>query len=173
MTPWLRKLALTLHITTSVGWLGAVAGVFGLALVGLVSDDAEAARAAYIAMESTAWFVLVPLALAALLTGVIQGLGTRWGLFRHYWVVFKLIITVVATVVLMLYLQTLGSLAEIARAGGDVETTSGLSPVLHAGVALLLLFVTTTLAVYKPRGLTPWGTRKRVTGAQPPASDAP
>ena len=172
MRPQLRKLALTLHITTSVGWLGAVAGVFGLALVGLVSDDAEAARAAYIAMESTAWFVLVPLALAALVTGVIQGLGTHWGLLRHYWVVFKLTITVVATVVLLLYLQTLGSLAEIARAGGDVDASASLSPVLHAAVALLLLLVTTTLAVYKPRGLTPWGIRKRVTGDAPMASDA-
>ena len=85
----------------------AVAGVLGLAVTGLASDDADAARAAYIAMESTAWFVLAPLAIASLLAGVVQGLGTRWGLLRHYWVVFKLVITVVATGVLLLYLQTL------------------------------------------------------------------
>ena len=173
MTPRVRKLALTLHITTSVGWLGAVAGVLGLAVTGLASDDADAARAAYIAMESTAWFVLAPLAIASLLTGVFQGLGTRWGLLRHYWVVFKLVITVVATGVLLLYLQTLGSLAEIARAGDDVDATASLSPVLHAGVALLLLLVSTTLAVYKPRGLTPWGIRKRVASDPGTAADAP
>jgi hypothetical protein len=35
MTPRLRKFALTAHVTSSVGWLGAVAAFLALAVAGL------------------------------------------------------------------------------------------------------------------------------------------
>ncbi len=60
------------------------------------------------------WFVLVPFSVASLLTGLTQALGTPWGLFRHYWVLIKLLINVVATIILLLYMQTLDELAGIA-----------------------------------------------------------
>ncbi len=107
MTPRLRKLALTAHVTSSVGWLGGIATVLALAVTGLASQDAQLVRAAYVAMEPIGWFVLVPLSLASLLTGLVQSLGTTWGLFRHYWVVAKLLINVFATVLLLMYMQTL------------------------------------------------------------------
>lgn len=44
MPPRLRKFVLTAHITTTVGWLGAVGVFLALAIVGLTSDDAEAVR---------------------------------------------------------------------------------------------------------------------------------
>ena len=163
MTPRLTKFALTAHITASVGWLGAVAGFLALAVAGLASQDAQVVRAAYLIMQPTGWFVLVPLSLASLVTGLVQSLGTRWGLFRHYWVVFKLLINVFSTVLLLSYMQTLGYIATAAA-----DTTSsladlrplGVSPVIHATAALLLLIVATTLSVYKPRGLTRYGWRK-------------
>ena len=165
MTPRLRKVALTLHVTSSVGWLGAVAGFLALAVAGLTSQDAQMVRAAYLAMELTGWFVLVPLAVASLLTGLVQSLGTKWGLFRHYWVLAKLLINVFATIVLLLYTQTLGSLARVAResrlSSGDLGVLRSPSPVLHAGVALVLLLIAATLAVYKPPGMTRYGRRKQ------------
>jgi hypothetical protein len=165
MTPRLRKFALTAHVTSSVGWLGAVAGVLALAVAGLTSQDAQLVRAAYLAMEVTGWFVLVPLALASLLTGLVQSLGTKWGLFRHYWVLFKLLINLFATIVLLMYLQTLSALADVAAettlSSDDLGGLRTASPVLHAGAALLLLLVATVLAVYKPRGMTPYGQRKQ------------
>ncbi|MGH8933676.1 MAG: hypothetical protein ACRDZO_24355 [Egibacteraceae bacterium] len=88
MTPRLRKFALTAHATSSVGWLGAVVVFLALAVVGLTSQDAQTVRGAYLVMEPAAWFVL-PLAIASLLTGLVSSLGTTWGLFRHYWVLFK------------------------------------------------------------------------------------
>ena len=159
MTPRFRKFALTVHVTTSVGWLGAVAGSLALAIAGLTSQDAETVRAVYIALELTGWFLLVPLSLASLLTGIVQALGTRWGLFRHYWVLAKLLINLVATIILLLYTQTLGSLADVAR--DTTEVRGAPSPVLHAGAGLLLLLGATVLAVYKPRGVTPYGQRKQ------------
>ncbi len=76
MSPPTRKLALTAHVVSSVGWLGAVAGSLALAVVGLTSQDAQMVRAAYLALEPIGWFVLVPLSLASLLTGLIQSFGT-------------------------------------------------------------------------------------------------
>ena len=162
MSPSLRKTLLTAHVTVSVGWLGAVAAVLGLAIVALASDDAQTVRGAYLVLEPAAWFVLVPLALASLLTGVVQSLATPWGLFRHYWVVFKLLINLFATVVLLTYTQTLDTLADAASAGALASLRTP-SVVLHASLALLLLLVATTLAVVKPRGMTPYGRRKRLS----------
>jgi hypothetical protein len=165
LAPRLRKLVLTAHVVSSVGWLGAVAAFLALAVAGLSSQDAQTVRGAYLTMELTGWFVLVPLALASLLTGLVQSLGTTWGLFRHYWVLAKLSINLFATIVLLMYMQTLGVLGDVAAqpalSSDDLAVLRSPSPVLHAGAALLLLLVATTLAVYKPRGVTPWGLRKQ------------
>ena len=166
MRPRVRKLALTLHVVASVGWLGAVAVFLTLGVVGLTGRNAEVVRAVYLAMESAGWSLLVPLALASLLTGLVQSLGGRWGLFRHYWVVVKLVINVVAVLVLLLYTQTLSYLADLAAAETS-STESGLvglrspSPVIHAGAGLLLLLTAATLSVYKPPGMTRYGQRKQ------------
>jgi ABC-type molybdate transport system permease subunit len=46
-----------------------------------MSRDAQMVRASYPAMDLTTWFVIVPLSLASLLTGVILSVSTKWGLF--------------------------------------------------------------------------------------------
>ena len=165
MRPRLRKFVLTAHVVSSVGWLGAVAVFLALGVVAVSTQDAQLVRAVYLAMEPAGWFVLVPLSLASLLTGLVQSLGSKWGLFRHYWILIKLLINVVATIVLLLYMQTLaylaGIAAEPASSGGDLSGLKSASPVIHAGAALLLLLVAATLSVYKPRGLTRYGQRKQ------------
>jgi hypothetical protein len=116
-------------------------------------------------MELTGWVVLVPLSLASLLTGLVSSLGSSWGLFRHYWVLFKLVINLVATIILLLYMQTLDYLGDVAAAttlsNGQLRGLKSPSPTLHAAAALLLLLVATTLAIYKPRGMTRYGQRKQ------------
>ena len=162
MSPRVRRLALTTHVTSSVGWLGAVTAFVGLAAVGLTGQHPETVRGAYLVMEPAAWFVLVPLAIASLLTGVVQGLGTTWGLFRHYWVVFKLLITIVATTVLLVYMETFRVMASVAAdQTADLSAVRNPSPLLHAFAAMLLLVAATVLAVYKPRGITRYGRRRR------------
>ena len=86
MTPGLRRFALTAHVTSSVGWLGAVVAYLVLVVAALTSQDAQRVGAAWIAMELTGWYAIVPLALASVFTGLVNALGTPWGLFRHYWV---------------------------------------------------------------------------------------
>ncbi len=160
MSPRLRKLALTVHVVSSVGWLGAIAGTLALAVAGATSQDAQLVRAAYLAMESTGWSVLVPLSVASLLTGLLQSLATKWGLLRHYWILTKLLINLLATIVLLAYMQTLAVLADIAASGAELGVLRSPSPMLHAGAAVLLLLVAAMLSVYKPRGMTRYGWRE-------------
>ena len=163
MPPGVRKLALTAHVTASVGWLGSVAAFLSLAVTGLVVGSAATIRGAYIAAEVLTWTVIVPLCLASLVTGVVQSLGTPWGLFRHYWVVVKLVLTVMATLLLLLHTQPIGHLGAVAasgaRFGADLERMQ-VQLVVDAAAALIVLLGATVLAVYKPRGLTRVGQRR-------------
>ena len=176
LSPGCRKLALTFHVSASVGWVGAVAAFLVLAVVGLRSNDPATVRAAYIAMATITPWVIVPAAFASLITGVVQSLGTPWGLFRHYWVVIKLIITIVATLVLLGQLSSIAGLADIARDRALAQEElrePRLSLVLHAGGGLVVLAVPMVLSVYKPRGLTRYGQRKRSKAGQGRDGSAP
>jgi len=173
LTPSLRKLALTVHVTSSVGWLGAVAAFLALAVAALASKDAQMARSADLAMYLTAWFVIIPLCFASTLSGLASSLGTSWGLIRHYWVLVKLLITIPATIVLLVHMQPISLLAGLAA-----KTTSTLSGaelrglrnllVTSGGAALLVLLVLTMLSIYKPRGMTRYGWRKQREQRVPP-----
>jgi len=168
MAPRLRRVALTAHVTSSVGWLGAVVAFLGVSAIGLTSEDAATARGAYLVMEPAAWFVLVPLALASLLSGLVVSLVTPWGLFRHYWVIFKLLITVVATTVLLIYMETFGVMARTAADPSvGLDAVRNASPLQHAALAAMLLLLATILAVHKPRGMTRYGQRQRQRRARP------
>ena len=159
MTPRLRKCALTIHIMTSVGWIGAVVGFLALAIASLVSRDVATVRAAYPAIELTVWWVIVPFAFASLLSGLVSSLFTPWGLFRYYWVLVKLVINVFACIELLEYVRSLGAMASMS--GYDV---------LRASVALFALIVATVLSVYKPRGMTRYGWRKQYEERQSSAA---
>jgi hypothetical protein len=170
MSPGLRKAALTAHVTSSLGWFGSVAAFLALAIVGLRSTDAGMVRASYIAMDVTAWTVIVPLCALTLVTGAVQSLGTTWGMFRHYWVIAKLVLTVPASAILLLHMRPISHLANVVAAGpmtADDERRLRIQLVANAGAALFVLIVTTVLSIYKPRGLTPYGQRKQRAERQP------
>jgi hypothetical protein len=158
----LRKFALTAHVCSSVGWLGALGAFLALAIAGLGNHDAQVARAAYVAMDLTTWWVIVPMAFASLLTGLVVSLGTTWGLFRHYWVLVKFLITVFATILLLVHTQPIGVLADTARTSpvsGDLHRLQ-IQALYDAILAIAALLVATVLALYKPRGVTRYGWRK-------------
>jgi hypothetical protein len=161
MTSRLRKLVLTAHVTSSVGSLGSVAVFLALAVAGLTSQDAQMVRAAYLAMDFIARFVIVPLLFAALLIGLVQSLGTTpWGLFRHYWVLAKFLLTVATIVVLLLQMEGIGSVAagaaDAALSSADLR---GLRTSIrtHAAGGLVVLLVLVALSIFKPKGVTRYG----------------
>jgi len=161
MPPGVRKLALTAHLACSVGWIGAVIAYLALGAAAATSRDAQTVRAAWVAMEVTGWSAIVPLALAALLTGLVMALGSPWGLFQHYWVLISLGLTVFSTIILLVHMPTVSTLADVAQEADEAELTGLGGDLLHPGVGLVVLLVITGLNVYKPRGLTPYGWRKQ------------
>ena len=161
LTSVLRKFLLTLHVLSSLGWAGAVAVFVVLDIAALTSTDPQFGRLLWLALQAAAWSLLVPLAFSSLLTGVLLALGTVWGLFRHYWVLIKLVLTLLATAVLVLYTQTIQTVAGMVRdpAMSGMDHPSAL---LHTGGGLVVLLLTTILAIYKPRGMTRYGQRKQL-----------
>lgn len=164
MKPSLRKLVLTAHIILSVGWVGAVVAYLSVAIVGLTSTDAEMVRAAYRSIAVIGWFVIVPFSLATLLSGVVESFGTQWGLFRHWWVLAKFLLTSGGTLVLLQHMQSVTRMSGVASdmllSATDFRLLR-IQLVAHAVGGLLMLCVATVLSVYKPWGMTPYGLRKQ------------
>jgi hypothetical protein len=164
MSANLRKLALTTHVALSGGWIGAACAYLVLAVAALGSQRDQTLRAAWIAMDLIGWYLIVPLALASLLTGLVMSLGTRWGLIRHYWVLTSFVLTAVATVVLLRHMPTVSVFASVAATAGSAnvnELRGALGgELLHAGIGVLLLLVIQALNVFKPQGMTAYGRQK-------------
>ncbi|WP_255621820.1 DUF2269 domain-containing protein [Pseudonocardia sp. DSM 110487] len=159
MPPRLRKAVLTAHVATSVGWLGSVVAYLALDVVAVAGEDMTTVRGAYIAMDLIVRYAIIPLALAAVLIGTINALGTTWGLVRHYWVLAKLVLTVMATLILLQEASVVGRLAALAVAQADPRELP--STLVHSAGGLLVLLTAAVLSVFKPRGLTRYGWRKQ------------
>jgi hypothetical protein len=154
MNPRFRKFVLLLHIATSAGWFGAIIPYIVLTIAGFVSQNAQTVRAAYSGMEIIGWFAIVPLSLAALLSGLVQSLGTQWGLLRQWWIVSKLGLTIVSVTILIRHMQDMSRMAQmVAVPRGEL---------VHSIGGLLVVFAAMMLSIYKPWGLTPYGRKGEV-----------
>lgn len=162
LSPAARRFSVLCHILASTCWAGAVAVFLVLAIVGLVDGEPFTLRAVYVAMDVATTWIIVPLSFASPLTGVVLGLGTRWGLFRHYWVIIKLLITIPSTGFLLMHAGPIGAAARLAGAGPLPHEAASLRLQLavDAGAALAVLIVAACLAVYRPVGVTPLGARR-------------
>ncbi|MGH2808419.1 MAG: DUF2269 domain-containing protein [Actinomycetota bacterium] len=161
LSPGARKVALSIHLTVSVGWIGAVLAYLGLGITAVRTDDVPLIRAMWAAMETTGWYVIVPLAATSLVTGVVMALGTKWGLFRHYWVVTSFVLTTFSVVILLLHMPSVSSTAAHAQTvdGSELDALGG--DLGHPGIGLVILLLVQVLNLYKPKGLTRYGWRKQ------------
>lgn len=162
MSPGVRKFALTSHIATSVAWIGAVCAFLALSVAAL--KDPDVTRSAYISMNLIGAWVIVPFSFAALASGLWVSLVTSWGLVRHYWVLCKLTLTVLATLLLVLHQFTAVESAARRASRTSAQALVDVGPlarqlVMDASLAIVLLIVITGLSVYKPWGRTPYGIR--------------
>ncbi len=163
MPPALRKLALAVHLTCSVGWIGAVAAYLVLDVTVATSQDPQTVRPAWIAMGLVVAWAIVPLAIASLLTGLVMALFTKWGLFRHWWVLISLLLTIGASLVLWSETGVIGAAAAIAAdATASTNELLALPPTLpHSIGGMAVLLIIQTLNIYKAQGLTRYGWRKQ------------
>jgi hypothetical protein len=168
MAPAARKLTLTMHVVSSIGWIGAVVTFLALALVGLTSAQPEMVRGAYLAMEVNYDLAIVPFGVVSLVTGIVASLGTRWGLFKHYWVLVKLLVTIPASFLMLVHVQPVNYLASVAAKmtlGSSGLAALRVQLVAYAVGATLILLTMTILSVYKPRGRTRYGRAARAVSA--------
>jgi hypothetical protein len=139
-----RQVLLLLHILSSVGWWGAAVTVAGFALTAVVTDDPALTRALLTAVGVAVW-ITVAGALTAATTGILLGLGSRWGVIRYRWVVVKEAIAVVMLVTDLLVVRP-----DVVKAlAGTMPRPALLGPtVAH----VVFLTVATILSVFKPWG---------------------
>jgi hypothetical protein len=167
MTPAVRKLSLTAHVTFSIGWIGAVAAFLVLSVAGLTSRNPDVVRGAYISMDLISRFAIIPMCFAALATGIIEALCAPWGLFQHYWVATKFGLTLVATFLLLMHQNAIARAAEwVFRATAAQLFATDFLPlkielVRKSALAIALLFGIAVLGIYKPWGLTAYGRHKQ------------
>ena len=181
MNASMRKLSVATHVVSSVSWLGSVAAFLALSVAGVTSRDGDVVRGAYVSMNVIGQFVIVPLSLASPSTGLVVSLGSPWALFRYYRVVMKLLLTLGATILLLLHQFTAVSSAArraVQQHSGALPTAGPLATqlIFDAGLGLLVLLITTVLSIYKPWGRTRHGRRverrrqreRSMTVEQPP-----
>jgi len=182
MRPAIRKPLLVLHMSCSIGWIGAVAAFLVLSIAGLTSRDSDVVRGVYQSMDLVSRFAVIPLCLASLSTGLVQALAGAWGLRRYYWVATKLGLASLATTALLVH--QFAFVGEAAKRASGAMSDALFSPefvslknelVLAPSMAILVLLTATTLAVYKPWGPTAYGRRQQMErlGRAPPVEVAP
>jgi hypothetical protein len=150
-----RKSVLVLHIAAAGAWLGVDVVMGVLIFTALASDDPATRALCYRALELVAVGPLLACGLLSLLTGVVLGLGSRYGLLRYWWVAGKLGLNLVLTALVLVALAPeVAAHADQARrfqAGLPVPLEVGqlIFPPIVSPAALLVAMV---LAVFKPWG---------------------
>ncbi|KZB85775.1 hypothetical protein AVL48_30470 [Amycolatopsis regifaucium] len=163
LTPRWRKLVLVVHVVSSVGWLGITVVNAVLTFISVFTGDPRLQHAAILVMDRIGGYLLLPVSLIALVSGLVLGVGTKWGLIRYKWVAIKLVLTLIA-VGLTLFsllpgLRELAALTESTMDGVFVEMgrrPDGFYPII---VSTTMYLTMTVLSVYKPGGKTPYGRR--------------
>lgn len=152
-----RQALLLVHVVLSTGWMGAGAANVVLAATALVTSDPQLRHSCYVLIDRVDWFLVIPLAFGALLSGVVSSLATPWGLARHWWVLTKLLLTVA-----VITFSTFGVGVWVEESiAATAATSSGASPVdlalvSGAGANIAAFLFMCWLSVAKPWPRTPW-----------------
>lgn len=154
-----RAALLTVHVAVSVGWLGLDGALVALEVTSLTSGDPAVQGGIAAAMGALASWVLIPVVLTSLISGLVLALSTPWGLVRHWWVLAKCGIAVTLTAAGLALM--LPRLDQVVTGGGE---PAQLQMLLARSLALVLLLAATGLSVIKPWGKTPHGRVMQSTG---------
>uniref|UniRef100_A0AAU3GY93 DUF2269 domain-containing protein n=1 Tax=Streptomyces sp. NBC_01401 TaxID=2903854 RepID=A0AAU3GY93_9ACTN len=149
-----RRSLLVAHVAVSVSWLGLTVGLLALGLSAFLTHDPTLAQAATRAMKVFSDWLIVPVALLALLSGLLLALGTPWGLARHRWVWTKFWLTLI-TAALSIFALRPGINEAAARGAADIDL------LIAPSVATATYLFITAISVLKPWGPTRRGLRLR------------
>jgi uncharacterized membrane protein len=158
LRPGARKAMKTAHVIVGVALLGNQLGLLVLVLSAALTNDAGLRHATYELVRTLIFALEIPLAVTALVSGVVLSVRTRWGLFQHYWIIGKVGLTVGTALVGILGIRRWTE--EMILVTGPRAVVVAPLPaarwLLAAALALTItaLATATGLSVYKPRGQT-------------------
>jgi hypothetical protein len=147
-----RKVVLVVHIVSAAVWIGIVVVLGVVIFTALLADDNTKALC-YRALELFAVWPLLTTGLVCLVSGVVLGIGTKWGLVRYWWVAIKLALNIVLTVLVLVALRP--EVTEAAEQGrrfmaGEAASLAVSDLIYPPIVSPTLLLVAFVLAVFKP-----------------------
>lgn len=88
-----QKILKIVHLVCAIAWIGSAIVMNTLRhLVDI--DSVEGMYYVAVVLEAVDMDILVPGAILCLLTGVVYGLFTTWGFFKHRWLIVKWVLTV-------------------------------------------------------------------------------
>ncbi|MBK1785765.1 hypothetical protein [Prauserella cavernicola] len=151
-----RKWLLFVHVVSSVGWIGIEACLLTLGIVGVSSGDDAVTSGAYVIAGVLGGTFYFPVSMVALISGLLLGIGTKWGLLRYHWVLAKLVLTIALYLGgnLLVVPRFVAAGEAVANGDGPGDAQGLLISAMTAGLVLLL--VATLLSVFTPGGRTPW-----------------
>jgi hypothetical protein len=163
LTPATRKAVLVLHVVAGIGWMGVDIALLVLLISARTTNDAALVVSGFNAIGMIVPIAVPPLSLSILVTGIILGLGTRWGLVRYWWVLVKLLLSLVMTVLVFVSLvpavSSMTVLSATTISADAVRASLGTLPTMLLFppiVSFLMLGVAAILSIFKPWHRTPW-----------------
>lgn len=163
-----RKIVLLVHILTAAAWFGIDLALGILVVVSQVADDPRTAGTAIQAVDLFAIWPMFGTSIVCLVSGVMLGIGSKYGLVRYWWVAVKLVINVVMSALIFFALRPgIGEAASIGErmVAGDPTAVVPADLLYPVVVAPTLLVIAYLLSVFKP-----WGrVRRERRDATPPA----
>lgn len=157
-----RRVALITHIASAGAWLGVDVTMAVLIVTAWTTDEPGTRAFSLQALELVTVWPLLACGVLCLLSGVVLGLGSKWGLVRYWWVAIKLALNLVLTALVLLTLRLeVAEQADRARRllAGEPVTFDLSNLIYPPTVSPTLLLVAITLSVVKP-----WGRIRRRPG---------
>jgi hypothetical protein len=160
--PW-RKTLLVLHMVCGIGWMGLDIALLVLAVTAFRTPDADVAYSSYRAIATAFPGPVMLLSFGMVLSGILLGWGTHWGLLRSWWVLVKLVLALIMLALVVFSLApTLTGIPGLLSSGlsaDELRMSLGALPatlLFPPVVSFLMLATAVILSVFKPWGLTPW-----------------
>jgi hypothetical protein len=150
-----RRVALVVHLASAGGWLGIDIAMAVVIVTATTTRDAATRTSCLLVLELITVWPLLGCGLACLLSGLVLGLGSKWGVLRYWWVAVKLALNLVLTGLVVLSLRfEVGHQAALARraAAGEAVDFDFTNLIYPPTVSPTLLLVAMTLSVVKPWG---------------------
>jgi hypothetical protein len=152
-----RKWTMLTHLVAGLGWLGADIAFLILSITGLTSDDPALVAACYRAIHQFAVGLLFACGLGSLLSGLLLGLGSKYGLFRYWWVFIKLLLNLILVTLVLVLLRPVAdkAAARSEHIDGSLPDRLGMLPtnlMFPPIVSITALLLASYLGLFKPWG---------------------